>query len=204
MRNDLVIALRVTLVTLVVTGFFYPFAVTGFAQVLFNDKANGSLVRAKGKVVGSELIGQGFQSPGYFQPRPSAAGDNGYDASNSSGSNLGPTSKKLQDRMAADIARLRKENPNAPGPVPADLVTASASGLDPHLSPEAALWQLPRIARERGVPPERIRTVVEANAEGRDLGIFGEPRVNVLRLNQALDLYLGAPASTPAAPGASR
>jgi len=191
MLKQTVIAIRVTLVTLVVTGVIYPFAVTGLAQALFHDRANGSMVKDQGVEIGSELIAQPFKSPGYFQPRPSAAGDNGYDASNSSASNLGPTSKKLRDRVAADIARLEQENPEAVRPIPAELVTASASGLDPHLSPEAAQWQIPRIARARGLSPERIRTVVESTVEGRDLGIFGEPRVNVLRLNQALDLYFG-------------
>ncbi len=195
------IALRLTLVTLVVTGLLYPFAVTAVAQVLFHDRANGSLVMDQGKPVGSELIAQGFKNPGYFQPRPSAAGDNGYDAANSSGSNLGPTSKKLRDRAAADLARLDQENPDAPRPVPAELVTASASGLDPHLSPEAARWQIARIAKARGAPQERIRTLVDAAVEGRDLGLFGEPRVNVLRLNQTLDLYFGRPMA-PAAPAA--
>lgn len=204
MLKQIAIALRVTLVTLVVTGLLYPFAVTAVAQVLFHDRANGSLVMNQGKVIGSELIAQGFTKPGYFQPRPSAAGEKGYDASSSSGSNLGPTSKKLRDRAAADLARLTQENPDAPRPVPAELVTASASGLDPHLSPEAAQWQIPRIAKARGVPPERIRTLVDAAIEGRDLGLFGEPRVNVLRLNQTLDLYFGRLATAPAEHAAAK
>jgi len=198
MLKESIIALRVTLVTLVVTGLLYPFAVTGLAQVLFQDRANGSMVSVQGKEVGSELIAQAFKAPGYFQPRPSAAGE-GYDATSSSGSNLGPTSKKLRDRAAGDLARLESENPDAPRPVPAELVTASASGLDPHLSPEAALWQVARVAKGRGVPLERVRTVLESNIEGRDLGLFGEPRVNVLRLNQALDLYFGRLVAAPAA-----
>jgi len=197
-RRELVIALRVTLVTLVLTGLVYPLAMTAAAQALFHEKANGSLVRdEKGTVVGSRLIGQAFVQPGYLQGRPSAAG-NGYDATSSSGSNLGPTSAKLRDRVAADVARLHKENPEAPLPVPVDLVTASASGLDPELSPTAALWQVPRIARARQVAPERIREVIEARIEGRDLGVFGEPRVNVLAVNLALDQRLGRP--TPPAP----
>ena len=199
-----IVAFRVTLVTLVVTGLLYPLAVTGAAQLLFHDRANGSMVSDQGKEIGSELIAQGFKNPGYFQPRPSAAGDNGYDATNSSGSNLGPTSKKLRDRVASDLARLEQENPDAPRPVPAELVTASGSGLDPHLSPEAVLWQVSRVAKARGVPPERVRTIVEVAVEGRDLGVFGEPRVNVLRLNQSLDLYFGHLAIAPAAPAAPK
>src|SRR5439155_2367922 len=142
------------------------------------DRANGSFVTdEKGNLVGSELVGQKFERPGYFQPRPSAAGDHGYDATSSGGSNLGPTSKKLRDRVTEAVAKLKKENPDAPGEVPADLVTASASGLDPHLSPTGALWQVPRVAKARGVAPERVRQLVEANIEGRDLGFLGEPRV---------------------------
>ena len=197
MRREIVIALRVTLVTLVLTGLVYPLAMTAAAQALFHDKASGSLVHdEKGAVVGSRLIGQTFVHPGYLQGRPSAAG-NGYDPTASSGSNLGPTSAKLRDRVAADVARLQKENPEAPLPVPNDLVTASASGLDPEVSPAAALWQVPRIARARQVTPERIREVIEARVEGRDLGVFGEPRVNVLAVNLALDQKLGRPVPPP-------
>jgi K+-transporting ATPase ATPase C chain len=189
--NTLLIAVRTTIVTLVLTGIIYPYVITGLAQMLFPWRANGSLVTdEQGKVVGSELIAQGFTNPAYFQPRPSAAG-NGYDAAASSGSNLGPTSKKLQDRVTQDIARLKEENPGATGPVPIELVTTSGSGLDPHLSPKAALWQAPRIASARGVAPERIKAVLEAAIEGRSLGIFGEPRVNVLTLNLALDRQFG-------------
>ncbi len=187
-------ALRATIVTLVLTGLIYPFVMTGLAQVLFPWRANGSLVTDdKGNVVGSELIGQGFVNPAYFQPRPSAAGDKGYDATSSSGSNLGPTSKKLQDRINNDLKRLKSENPEAAGPVPAELVTASASGLDPHLSPEAMLWQVPRVAKARGVTLDRIKAVVDSNLEGRTLGILGEPRVNVLMVNLALDRQFGRP-----------
>jgi K+-transporting ATPase ATPase C chain len=141
--------------------------------------------------VGSELIGQGFSNPAYLQPRPSAAGDKGYDGTASGGSNFGPTSKKLQDRVKADLDRLQKENPDAPGPIPAELVTTSASGLDPHLSPEAAHWQVPRIAKARGVSPERVWLAMESQIEGRDLGFLGEPRVNVLLVNLALDRQFG-------------
>lgn len=192
--KTILIALRVTLVTLVVTGLLYPLAVTGLAQVLFPTRANGSLVSAEGgKVVGSELIAQGFVSPAYFQPRPSAAGDKGYDPTASSGSNLGPTSKKLQDRITTDTLRLRQQNPDAPGPVPAELVTASASGLDPHLSLAGALWQVPRVAKARKIDPQRIRQVVASYGEGRDLGFLGEPRINILMLNLALDRQFGKP-----------
>jgi K+-transporting ATPase ATPase C chain len=185
-KKDLVVALRMTLATLVLTGLVYPLFVTGVAQVLFPWRANGSVVSAEGRVVGSELIGQGFKSPAYFQSRPSAAGD-GYDAANSSGSNLGPTSQKLRDRVAADVARLRKENPQAPPEVPAELATTSASGFDPHLSPEAARWQVPRVAAARGVPVGDIQALVDARTEPRTFGLLGEPRVNVLQLNLALD-----------------
>ena len=189
-------ALRVTAVTLVLTGLVYPLVMTGIAQGLFHRRAEGSFVTdGAGRVVGSELLAQGFSNPAYFQPRPSAAGA-GYDPLASGGSNLGPTSRKLRDRAAADLERLQKENPGA-GPVPVELVTASGSGLDPHLSPAAALWQVPRVARARGVAPVRLRALVEEISESRDLGVLGEPRVNVLLLNLALDQRVGAPASAP-------
>jgi K+-transporting ATPase ATPase C chain len=181
------VALRLTVVTLLLTGIAYPLAMTGLAQVLFPRRANGSLVTEDGgRIVGSELIGQVFQSAAYFQPRPSAAGK-GYDAANSSGSNLGPTSAALRDRVTAELARLRSENPEASGPVPSDLVTASASGLDPDITPDAARWQIARVARARHLDPNRVRALVDAHIEGRQFGILGEPRVNVLRLNLALD-----------------
>ena len=192
--KTMTIALRMTLVTLVLTGLFYPFVITGLAQVLFPWRANGSLITdEKGQVVGSELIAQGFSNSAYFQPRPSAAGEKGYDATASGGSNLGPTSKKLQDRINDDLKRLKAENPDADEPVPAELVTTSASGFDPHLSPEGMLWQVPRVAKARGVAPDRIKAVVDANVEGRTFGILGEPRVNVLLVNLALDRQFGKP-----------
>jgi len=192
--KTMTIALRMTIVTLVLTGLLYPFVITGLAQVLFPWRANGSLITdEKGQVVGSELIAQGFSNPAYFQPRPSAAGEKGYDATASGGSNLGPTSKKLQDRINDDLKRLKAENPEATEPVPAELVTASASGLDPHLSPEGMLWQVPRVAKARGIAPDRVKTVVEANIKDRTLGILGEPTVNVLLVNLALDRQFGKP-----------
>ena len=160
---------------------------------MFHRKAEGSFVTdGAGKVVGSELMAQGFSKAGYFQSRPSAAGEKGYDPLASGGSNLGPTSKKLRDQAAAALEKLQKENPDAPRAVPVELVTASGSGLDPHLSPAAALWQAPRIAQARGVSLARVRALVDEYAEGRDLGILGEPRVNVLQLNLALDRRFGA------------
>lgn len=193
MRKEILIALRATVVTLVLTGLIYPLATTGAAQLFFGERAGGSLAHNEnGQVVGSELIGQVFATPAYLQGRPSAAGS-GYDATASSGSNFGTTSQKLRDRAVADLARLRKENPEAPLPVPDDLVTASASGLDPELSPEAALWQAPRIARARGVTEDRVRSVLENRIEGRDLGFLGEPRINVLQANLTLDQQFGRP-----------
>lgn len=193
-RDVLVPALGATLVTLLLTGLVYPLLMTGVARVLFPAKAEGSLVQdAAGNVVGSELLAQPFARADYFQPRPSAAGDKGWDPMSSGGSNLGPTSKRLRETAAARLDDLLKQNPDAKGPPPVELVTASASGLDPHLSPAAALWQAPRVAKARGVALERVRAIVEDNVEGRDLGILGEPRVNVLLLNLALDRRFGAP-----------
>jgi len=206
MRKEILTALRANAVTLVLTGLLYPLVMTGAAQALFSRQANGSFVRdEKGAVVGSELIGQVFTNPAYLQGRPSAAG-NGYDATASGGSNLGPTSKKLRDRVQADVDRLHKENPEAPLPVPGDLVTTSASGLDPDLSPSAALWQVPRIAHARQIAPERVQAVIATRIQGRDLGVFGEPRVNVLAVNLALDQQFGKPtrAAAPAAPSAAK
>ena len=196
MKKSLLIALRTTVVTLVLTGILYPFVITGLAQLLFPWRANGSFVwDERGQVVGSELIGQNFTHPAYFRPRPSAAGE-GYDAAASSGSNLGPTAKKLQERVVEDLERLKEENPEAQGPVPIEFVTTSASGLDPHLSPHAALWQVPRVASTRGVAPERVRAVVHTYTESRTFGLLGEPRINVLLLNLALDRQFGRPIQT--------
>lgn len=190
--KTLVIALRATLVTLVLTGIVYPLAMTGLAQAFFPSAANGSLVKDEaGRVVGSRLLGQAFTNPAYFQPRPSAAG-NGYDGLASGGSNLGPTAAKLQERVKTDVARLLRENPKAGAPIPIELVTASASGLDPHISPEAARWQIGRVARARAVSPDRVAAALEATIAGRDLGFLGEPTVNVLDLNLALDRQFGA------------
>lgn len=190
----ILIAARVTVLTILVTGILYPLAMTGLSQLLFPHEARGSLVRDDhGRVLGSALIGQRFTSAAYFHPRPSAAGEAGYDAAASSGSNLGPTAKKLRQRVEAEIARLRRDNPNQRAPIPADLVTTSASGLDPHLSPVSVSWQIPRVALSRGVTTERISALVAEHTEGRELGFLGEPRVNVLLLNLALDQRFGRP-----------
>ena len=184
--KNLLTAALMTVVTTVIFGLVYPFAVTGVARAVFPDKADGQLIRRDdGTVVGSALIGQPFSSPGYFRARPSAAGPAGYDAGASGGSNLGPTNSKLVGRVRADVEKLRTENPGVP--VPADLVTTSASGLDPHVSPAAAEFQIPRVARARGVSEEDLRRLVAEHTEGRQFGILGEPRVNVLLLNLALD-----------------
>jgi K+-transporting ATPase ATPase C chain len=184
MTKDLQIAIRFTLVTTVIFGLAYPLTVTGLSQLLFPHQANGSLAIRGGRIVGSQLIGQTFSSNSYFHPRPSYAGD-GYDAANSSGSNLAPTNRALVERVQGDIAKLRAENPHAP--IPADLITASGSGLDPHISPAAAEFQVPRVAAARKISPGRLRELVAKHTEGRQFGIFGEPRVNVLELNLDLD-----------------
>jgi potassium-transporting ATPase KdpC subunit len=200
MRKELIIALRVTAVTLVLTGLVYPLVTTGLAQVLFPYRANGSfLENASGEVVGSELLGQGFSARGYFHPRPSSAGKDGWDPTSSGGTNLGATSKKLRDSAADALQKLQAENPGASGPPPVELVTSSGSGLDPHLSPAGALWQVPRVAQARHVAEDRVRALVESQVERRDLFVLGEPRVNVLVLNVALDRQFGALERGPSA-----
>ena len=184
MKRNLVTAILFTLVTTVMFGLIYPLAITGISQVLFHDRANGQLIRKNGKLVGSKIIGQSFSGSGYFHSRPSNAGT-GYDATASGGSNLGPTNKNLLERVNGDVQKLNAENPNAP--IPVDLVTSSGSGLDPDISPDAAEFQVPRVARARNLKQDDLRVVVQRHTKGRDLGFLGEPRVNVLELNLELD-----------------
>jgi K+-transporting ATPase ATPase C chain len=192
-KEEIAVSLRMTLATFVLTGLAYPLAMTGISHVTFPHRAAGSLVSVDGRVVGSELIAQRFEDPTYFQPRPSAAGARGYDAAASSGSNLGPTSRALRDRVAADVERLRAQNPEARGAVPIELVTTSGSGLDPHVSPGAARWQAPRVAAARRVPVEQVEAIILRRVEGRTFGFLGEPRVNVLLVNLELDRRFGRP-----------
>ena len=184
MKKNLITAFLMTNATTVLLGIIYPLAVTGLAQVLFPKQANGQLISKDGHLVGSRIIGQTFSGATYFHSRPSAAGS-GYDAANSGGTNLGPTNHNLMDRVNASVADLHTENPNTP--IPADLVTTSASGLDPDISPAAALFQAPRVARERHLSEEQVRQLVAGHTQTRQFGILGEPRVNVLELNLALD-----------------
>ena len=186
MRNQLVQAFRLTLLLTVLTGLIYPIAVTGLCQIMFPRRANGSLVVINGEIKGSALLGQNFSKPEYFHPRPSAAGNDGYDATASSGSNLGPTNQKLIDRVKVDVEKFRKENPDYHGPIPADMVTTSASGLDPDISVASALGQAPRVAAARGASVDQVKELISAHTQGQRLGFLGEPRVNVLLLN--LDL----------------
>ena len=178
---------KMMLVLTVLTGLIYPGVVTGLCQILFPAKANGSLIVRNGQVVGSELLGQNFKKPEYFQPRPSAAGNDGYDPTASGASNFGPTNQKLIDRVKDSVASFRKNNPDYTGPIPADMVTASGSGLDPEISPASAEAQAPRVAKARGIDARQVLDLVAAHTKARDLGFLGEPRVNVLELNLALD-----------------
>jgi potassium-transporting ATPase KdpC subunit len=189
MKKNILTAIWFTLVTTVIFGVIYPLAVTAMAQLLFHDRANGQLLERNGKLVGSRMIGQAFTSPGYFHPRPSAAGT-GYDATASGGSNLAPTNKNLIERVKGDVQKLHAENPNVA--IPVDLVTTSGSGLDPDISPDAADFQIPRVAHSRNMKQEDVRALVQKHTKGRDLGFLGEPRVNVLELNLELDGFHNA------------
>ncbi len=184
MKKNLIISVLMTIATTILLGIIYPLVVTAIAQVIFPKKANGQLVEATGKIIGSRIIGQAFSSPGYFHSRPSAGG-NGYDATASNGSQYGPTNQKLLDRVKSDVAAAQAENPGSP--VPIDLVTASASGLDPEISPAAAVFQLPRVAKARGLSEAQLRQLITKHTEGRQWGFLGEPRVNVLELNLDVD-----------------
>jgi len=184
MKKHLITAFLMTIATTILLGVLYPLLITAVAQIVFKNKANGQLISRNGEVIGSRIIAQPFTSAKYFHPRPSAAG-NGYDAANSGGTNLGPTNQKLIDRIQADAKTLHEENPSQP--VPVDLLTTSASGLDPEISPAAAEFQVPRVARERGLPESTVRDLVQKHTDQRDLGLLGEARVNVLELNLALD-----------------
>jgi K+-transporting ATPase ATPase C chain len=186
MKQILLPAVMLTLVITVLTGLVYPLVVTGLSQAFFPHQANGSLITVNGKIVGSSLIGQKFTRPEYFHGRPSGAGD-GYDAANSGATNLGPTNQALVNRVRDDIKKFREENPTYTGPIPADLLTSSASGLDPHISPASAYAQIDRVAKARGSSADAVRQAIDRHVEGRQFGIFGEPRVNVLELNLDLD-----------------
>jgi len=185
--NHLLSAVLVTAVTVVLLGFGYPYAVYWIGQAAFPNQANGSLIVVNGKLIGSDVLGQLFSKPQYFHPRPSAAGKNGYDPTSTGATNLAPTSKKLYDTTKATVAAVRKENPDATGPIPAELVTSSASGTDPDISPEGAYYQIPRIAKARNMTQAALREIVASRVHSRSLGFLGEPHVNVLELNRALD-----------------
>jgi K+-transporting ATPase ATPase C chain len=185
MKNHVITSVLMTIVLTVLVGIAYPLIVTGIAQVGWKDKANGQLIHENGALVGSHIIGQPFNGPGYFHSRPSAAGAAGYDAANSSASNYGSTNQKLIDRVKGDIEKLQAESATR-GPVPIDIVTSSGSGLDPHITPAAAEFQVPRVARERGISEAAIRELVRKHTEAREFGALGEPRVNVLELNLSL------------------
>jgi potassium-transporting ATPase KdpC subunit len=187
MLSQLWPALRINIFLTILLGVCYPLAVTGVAQLLFPHQANGSLILRDGQIVGSELIAQNFSSPKYFQPRPSAAGNDGYDPTASGGSNYGPTSKKLIDRVKASVDKFHKDNPDYHGAIPADLLTASGSGLDPEISPASAQAQIARVAKARGISTDQLNSLVVQYTKSPDLGLLGEPRVNVLKLNLALD-----------------
>jgi len=184
MKKNLITATLMTIATTILLGVIYPLVITGLAQLIFPRQANGQLILKDGKLIGSSIIAQGFSSPGYFHPRPSFAG-NGYDPTNTNGSQLGPTNQKLVDRVKGDVANAQAENPSMP--VPIDLVTGSGSGLDPHITPASAEFQLARVAKERTTTVEQLRALVQKHTQGRQLGFLGEPRVNVLALNLELD-----------------
>lgn len=199
MLKHLIPGLRIALVLTVLTGVLYPGIVTGLCQLFFRQQANGSLIVNNGRIIGSGLIGQSFTRPEYFHPRPSAAGSDGYDASTSGGSNLGPTSRQLMNRVQSDREAFRRENPEYQGPIPSDMATASGSGLDPHISPASAYAQAYRVAKTRRISVDQVNRLVSQNIEPPSLGFLGDARVNVLQLNLALDRYFKLPGNSVAA-----
>lgn len=199
MLKHLIPGLRIALVLTVLTGVLYPGIVTGLCQLFFRQQANGSLIVNNGRIIGSGLIGQSFTRPEYFHPRPSAAGSDGYDASTSGGSNLGPTSRQLMNRVQSDMEAFRRENPEYQGPIPSDMATASGSGLDPHISPASAYAQAYRVAKTRRISVDQVNRLVSQNIEPPSLGFLGDARVNVLQLNLALDRYFKLPGNSVAA-----